>query len=159
MWIFWNCLSAVFWCWHFLHQHGTGEADGEGIRPQADAGIDWEAINCVSTWWGNHREGVSSSNLGQAQSHPLSESGCFLSNQSQHRLGIARTKNMPVRLWAFVKIPKPTFSCFHKFTVFSSQRGKKITIVDTYVHSLNKTHRQFLIFFHELASHAGSFYD
>ena len=41
----------------------------------------------------NHGEGVIGSNLGQTQSHPLSESGCFLSNRSQYRLNIARTLN------------------------------------------------------------------
>ena len=41
----------------------------------------------------NHGEGVSGLNLGQTQSHPLSESGCFLPNRSRHRLGIARTLN------------------------------------------------------------------
>ena len=41
----------------------------------------------------NHGEGVSSSNLGQTQTHPLTESGCFLSNRSQYRLDIARTLN------------------------------------------------------------------
>ena len=35
----------------------------------------------------------SGSNLSQTQSHPLSESGCFLSNRSQNRLNIARTLN------------------------------------------------------------------
>ena len=35
----------------------------------------------------------SGSNLSQTQSHPLSESGCFLSNRSQYRLNIARTLN------------------------------------------------------------------
>ena len=41
----------------------------------------------------NHREVVSGSNLRQTQSHPHLKSGCFLSNQSQYRLGIALTLN------------------------------------------------------------------
>ena len=41
----------------------------------------------------NHGERVSGSNLSQTQSHLLSESGCFLSNRSRHRLGIARMLN------------------------------------------------------------------
>ena len=41
----------------------------------------------------NHGEGVSISNLGQAQSYPLSESGSFLSNRSQNWLGILLTLN------------------------------------------------------------------
>ena len=40
-----------------------------------------------------HGERVSGSNLSQTQIHPLSEAGRFLSNRSQHRLGIARTLN------------------------------------------------------------------
>ena len=40
----------------------------------------------------NRGEG-SGSNLSQTQSHPLSESGCFLSNRSQYRLNIARMLN------------------------------------------------------------------
>ena len=39
----------------------------------------------------NYRKGVSGSNLGQTQSHTLLESGCLLSNRSQHWLDIART--------------------------------------------------------------------
>ena len=77
------------WWWHLPHQHGTGAAYGKGIRPETD---NREAI---------HREsppdegikGVSSSNLGQTQSHPLSESCCFLSNRSPHGLGIAQALN------------------------------------------------------------------
>ena len=64
--------------------------DGEGIRPETDTGNGWEAINCVSTWWGIMVRGL---NLGQIQSHPLSESSCFLSIRSQNRLGIAWTLN------------------------------------------------------------------
>ena len=37
-----------------------------------------------------HVEGVSGPSLGQTQSHPLSESGCFLPNRSQHQIVIAR---------------------------------------------------------------------
>ena len=80
------------WFWHFLNQHGTGAADSEGIRPETDTGNGWEAINWVSTWWGIVGRGPGS-NLSQSQSHPLSESGCFLSNRSQYRLNIARTLN------------------------------------------------------------------
>ena len=41
----------------------------------------------------NHGEGFSGSNLSQTQSHPVWESGCFLSNRSPYRLIIARTLN------------------------------------------------------------------
>ena len=41
----------------------------------------------------NYGEGVGCFNLGWTQSHPLSGSGCFLSNRSQYRLNIARTLN------------------------------------------------------------------
>ena len=39
------------WCWHFPHQHGTGAADGEGIRPETNTGNGWEAMKWVSSWW------------------------------------------------------------------------------------------------------------
>ena len=29
---------SMTWCWHFPHQHGTGVAEGEGIRPETDTG-------------------------------------------------------------------------------------------------------------------------
>ena len=83
---------TMAWFWHFLNQHGTWAADSEGIRPETDTGNGWEAINWVSTWWGIVGRG-SGSKLSQTQSHPLSESGCFLSNRSQYRLNIARTLN------------------------------------------------------------------
>ena len=41
----------------------------------------------------NSPVGVKGANLGQTQSHPLSESGCFLSMWSQYRLGIAPVLN------------------------------------------------------------------
>ena len=41
----------------------------------------------------DYGKGVSGSILGQSQSHPVSESGCFLSNRSQHQLGLVRTLN------------------------------------------------------------------
>ena len=82
------------WYWHFLYQPGTGTADSEGIRPETDTGNGWEVKNWVSTGlMRNHGEEVSGSNLGQTQSHPLTESGCFLSNRLQYRLNIARTLN------------------------------------------------------------------
>ena len=37
-------------------------------------------------------EGVSSFNPVKPKTHPLSESGCFLSNRSQYRLGIAHRR-------------------------------------------------------------------
>ena len=45
----------------------------------------------------NHGEGVSGSNLGRTQSHPLAESVCFLSNGSQYCLNMdvkQRQKNI-----------------------------------------------------------------
>ena len=66
---------SMSWCWHLPHHH-------------VDTRNDWKTINWVSTWWK-----ISDPNLGQTKSHPLSESGCSLSNQSQCRLGIARTLN------------------------------------------------------------------
>ena len=47
----------------------------------------------------NHEEGVSGSNLSQANSHHVSESGCFLSSQWQHRLGLAWTLNKDNKKW------------------------------------------------------------
>ena len=41
---------SMFWCWNLLHQHGTGAADGEGIRPETDAGNGWEEKNRVPTY-------------------------------------------------------------------------------------------------------------
>ena len=65
-------------------------ADGEGIRPDTVwLRGDLLSLHLVR----NHGEGVSGTNLVQTQSHPLLESGCFLSNRSQHRLDIARMLN------------------------------------------------------------------
>ena len=66
-----------------LHLHGTGATDGEGIRPETDAG----------TLMKNHGEEVSNSNLGQTESHPLSESAvsCLISHN--HQFFIARMLN------------------------------------------------------------------
>ena len=41
----------------------------------------------------DHGEGVSSVNLGQTQSHPITDSGCFLSNRSHYWLFIAQMLN------------------------------------------------------------------
>ena len=70
------------WCWHLSHQHRTGDDEGEGIRPETTyTGNDQEEENKLSLHlMGNHEEGASGSNLGQNQSPPLSEAGCFLSN-------------------------------------------------------------------------------
>ena len=83
--IFCNCL-----CLHDLMlafstpAYGTGAEDREGIRPETDSVYPSDEES-----WG----GGSGLNLGHAQSHPLSGSGCFLSNRSQHRLGIDQTLN------------------------------------------------------------------
>ena len=47
----------------------------------------------------NHGERVGGSNLGQTQSHFLSESGRFLSNRSQDRLFIARMLNKDPKIF------------------------------------------------------------
>ena len=63
----------------------------------------------------NHGEGVTSLNLCQSQSHLISESGRFLTNQSQYRFGIAWTLNKDQKhiLSKLSKYSKPV-KCFKR---------------------------------------------
>ena len=52
-------------------------------------GNGWKELKWVSTWWGRDQRFESRSD----PKSPSLGSGCFLSNWSQHRLGIVRTLN------------------------------------------------------------------
>ena len=71
---------SMTWCWHFPHQHGTGEAECMENWHWKKIEESWPGIEGSEVWI-----------LARTKSHPLSESGCFLSNRSQRRLGIPQT--------------------------------------------------------------------